>query len=99
LTFRVIGLLVSTEPAGTCVLVDGFLLAPLPARKGVWEASEWGSSKESVFGIKAGGKMVRLDRESKEEESEQASNANWQEWCAGMDGFGALVMLAASLDV
>jgi hypothetical protein len=52
-----------------------------------------------VFGIKAGGKMVRLDRESKEEESEQASNANWQEWCAGMDGFGALVMLAASLDV
>jgi hypothetical protein len=83
--------------------VDKFLLAPLPARKGVWETRDavgWssGSSKESVFGIKAGGKMVRLDRESEEEGSEQASNANWQEWCAGMDGLGALVMLAASLD-
>lgn len=22
---------------------------------------------------------------------------NWEEWCAGMDGFGGLVMLAASL--
>lgn len=25
------------------------------------------------------------------------SMANWEEWCSGMDGFGGLVMLAASL--
>lgn len=25
--------------------------------------------------------------------------ANWDEWCSGMDGFGGLVMLAASLTV
>jgi hypothetical protein len=103
LTFRVIGLLVSTEPAGTCVLVDGFLLAPLPAHKKLWEGTDaagWSrGSGESVFGIKAGGKMVRLDREKEEDGNEEASSANWLEWCVGMDGIGALVMLAASLDV
>jgi hypothetical protein len=55
---------------------------------------------QSVFGIKAGGKMLRLDGGGgMEEGSEYQSMQNWQEWIGGMDGLGALVMLAASLDV
>lgn len=115
LTFRTIALLFSTEPAGACVLVDGFILAPLPGRKQLWEArdeSEWVMAGgwdvgESVFGIKPGGKMAKLnvfgvigngEGEGEEEEvGDVESNANWTEWCAGMDGLGALVMLAGSL--
>jgi hypothetical protein len=27
------------------------------------------------------------------------SGENWEEWCSGMDGFGGLIMLAASMIV
>jgi hypothetical protein len=116
LTFRIIGLLFSTEPAGTCVLNDGFLLAPLPAKKQLWEAGhelQWMMAKsrdvggENVFGMKADGRMAKMnvyptlsdgsDGLTARNLSESASSANWSEWCAGMDGLGALVMLAASL--
>jgi hypothetical protein len=105
LVFRVITLLFSTEPASTCVLLDGYILAPLPAPKSLWEAKDMGESlgtgkEQSVFGIKAGGKMLRLDGGGGTEEgSEYQSMENWLEWIGGMDGLGALVMLAASLDV
>jgi hypothetical protein len=81
------------------------ILAPLPAPKSLWEAKDMGESlgtgkEQSVFGIKAGGKMLRLDGGGGTEEgSEYQSMENWQEWIGGMDGLGALVMLAASLDV
>jgi hypothetical protein len=110
LTFRTIALLFSTEPAGACVLVDGFILAPLPGRKQLWEArdeNEWLAARswdESVFGIKPGGKMAKLDAfvaigdgDLGGEVDEAESSRNWVEWCAGMDGLGALVMLAGSL--
>ena len=32
-----------------------------------------------------------------EEVDEAESSRNWVEWCAGMDGLGALVMLTGSL--
>jgi hypothetical protein len=116
MTFKTLGMLFSTEPAGSCVLPDGFLLAPLPARKQLWEApneTQWMAQKsndvrgDAVFGVKVGGQMVKLETygtilpvenvRGPEEVSESESNANWQEWCAGMDGLGALLMLAASL--
>tara|TARA_R110002003_G_scaffold1035_6_gene22102 strand:+ start:7775 stop:8122 length:348 start_codon:yes stop_codon:yes gene_type:complete len=113
-------MLFSTEPAGGCSLLNGFLLAPLPAHKRLWEArseSQWILEKsrdqrgDSVFGIKMGGTMVKLNKhqapntsydlmmaQSEEPvESESESSANWLEWCSGIDGLGALVMLAASL--
>jgi hypothetical protein len=111
-------MLYSTEPAGGCFLLDGFLLAPLPARKQLWEAcdeeqSVRGKSRsagdDSMFGVKIGGQMVKLNghsttmehagilSEKLERLEETESSANWQEWCSGMDGLGALVMLAASL--
>jgi hypothetical protein len=112
----VISLLFSTEPAGTCVLNDDYLLAPLPARKSLWEASnelQWMMAKsrdvggDSTFGMKATGQMAKMNSNpilsdgpealTAQILSESQSNANWQEWCAGMDGLGALVMLAASM--
>jgi hypothetical protein len=62
---------------------------------------------DSVFAIKANGQMAKLSRyppslnvddySRTEELTESESNTNWQEWCLGMDGLGALVMLTASL--
>lgn len=99
-------------------MTDGFVLAPLPAQKQLWEArdeSEWMMAKkqdtrgDSVFGIKLGGRMAKVDaRPMLDEENAMSmaqlpddvqNSANWQEWCAGMDGLGALVILAASLPV
>jgi hypothetical protein len=69
-TFRTISMLLSTEPAGGCYLLDDFLLAPLPAHKRLWKSSnnetQWmlGKSRDfeaaSVFGIKTSGQMVKL---------------------------------------
>jgi hypothetical protein len=108
-------MLYSMDPASACAEPDGFLLAPLPSRKQLWDASEeklWVAEKSldgafpSVFGILSGGQMVRLKEHHAFLESEvdlsqgigpEESAANWQEWCTGMDGFGALVTLAMSL--
>jgi hypothetical protein len=108
-------MLFSTEPAGACVLLDGFLLAPLPARKQLWDEAQWlvGMSNDvrgdAVYGIKPGGQMAKLDTYGTvlpdigdigiKEPTESESNQNWQEWCSGIDGLGALVMLAASLPI
>lgn len=34
-----------------------------------------------------------------EQPTESESNTHWQEWSSGMDGLGALIMLAASLPI
>ena len=34
-----------------------------------------------------------------EQPTESESNIHWQEWSSGMDGLGALIMLAASLPI
>ncbi|KAH4091103.1 hypothetical protein HBH46_188330 [Parastagonospora nodorum] len=118
LTFSIMRMLFSTEPAGACFMTDGFILAPLPAQKHLWEARdefEWTKAKrqdtrgDSVFGIKVGGRMAKVDpcpildegngTSMEHVPDDVQSSVNWQEWCAGMDGLGALVMLAASLPV
>ena len=57
------------EPVSNCTLNDDLLLAPLPARKQLWEASNeysWGlegrrdAGVSTVFGLKANGQMVKL---------------------------------------
>lgn len=111
-------MLFSTEPAGACFMTDGFILAPLPAQKQLWEARneyEWMMAKkqdtrgDNVFGIKVGGRMAKVIPCPMLDEGQGVSlahvpddvqsSANWQEWCSGMDGLGALVMLAASLPI
>lgn len=108
-------MLFSLDPATSCTDPDGFLLAPLPAKKQLWEASDaerWMVEKSrdgpvsSVFGVLTGGQMVRLQEQQiimpyevgfPSGLDEEESARNWQEWCAGMDGLGALVTLATSL--
>jgi hypothetical protein len=64
---------------------------------------------ENVFALKVGGQMAKiypypmLNQAAgmlvAQDLDDVESNAHWQEWCAGMDGLGALVMLAASLPI
>ena len=109
-------MLVYFDPAAMCDQM-GLLIAPLPAKKQLWEASNelvWKAETRRVpsgiqktFGLAANGDLVRMDEdrlsatalqsESFDAGSSERGGSNWEEWCAGMDGFGGLVMLAASL--
>ena len=115
IVFRIINMLVCMSPATTCIDQPGLILAPLPARKQLWEAAseeQWLSELQRVpcidsgYGLAKSGDLIGLDehqmKSSNTPRSEQLcmsanSSKNWDEWCASMDGFGALIMLAASL--
>ena len=65
-------MLYSLDPATSCAEPDGFLLAPLPGRKQLWEAPDaqsWMVEKSrdgmapSVFGVLTGGQMVRMQEQ------------------------------------
>jgi hypothetical protein len=70
-------------------------------REGTWV--------QTAFGLAANGELVNLDEgqlycsdavllhKSLDARIPSRSTANWEEWCSGMDVFGGLVMLAASL--
>ena len=123
-------MLVYFEPAAMCTLQEDLILAPLPARKQLWEADNkfvWKAESDRVpptaFALAASGDLVKLDDSSihcphassnharllyttldANPTTSSSSNptksgriSNWEEWCSGMDGFGGLVMLAASL--
>jgi hypothetical protein len=105
------------EPASMCNLPTDLVIAPLPARKQLWEArdeSTWTrdilreSSSAIAFGLARDGELVVLgvERLSRDDvwlsdqpplETSPRSTASWEEWCSGIDGFGGLIMLAASL--
>jgi hypothetical protein len=106
------------EPSCRCDLPSSLILAPLPAKKQLWEADNefvWKSESQrepglqTAFGLATDGELVRLEEgklhcsdtvlmhKSLDLNTASRSSANWEEWCAGMDGFGGLVMLAASL--
>ncbi|KAJ5674975.1 uncharacterized protein N7477_004909 [Penicillium maclennaniae] len=107
--YRVVNMLVDFEPAALCDLPEDLVLAPLPAKKELWEASNESSENEreasSDFGLAKSGELVRLGGDGKTilvhiaitSESPPRASASWEEWCSGMDGFGGLVMLAAFL--
>jgi len=75
-----------------------------------WKAeSEREPGAQTDFGLAANGELVKLDEgqsygchevllhKSLGSRTQSRNTANWEEWCSGMDGFGGLVMLAASL--
>ncbi|KAF2801434.1 uncharacterized protein BDZ99DRAFT_553252 [Mytilinidion resinicola] len=116
--YRVVNMLVYFEPAAMCHLQEDLVLAPLPAKKQLWEAGDefrWKSESErdpgvqTAFGLAANGELVKLDEgqvycsdaillhRPLDASTPSRGIANWEEWCSGMDGFGGLVMLAASL--
>lgn len=117
---RVVNMLVYFEPAAMCDLPTHLILAPLPARKQLWEAgneSAWRAESdrepgvETAFGLAADGELVKLDdghlysnhavliQKSSDARALPKSTKGWEEWCSGMDGFGGLVMLTASMIV
>ncbi|KAJ5574343.1 uncharacterized protein N7459_008770 [Penicillium hispanicum] len=69
LIYRVVDMIVFFEPARMCTLPADLILAPLPAKKQLWEAgnaSEWKTRSErvsgahSIFGLAANGELVGL---------------------------------------
>lgn len=117
--YRVINLLIYFEPAALCNLQTDLILAPLPAKKQLWEARDqfmWKAEiernprAEAEFGLAANGELVELYGGQRhcgevllyrslefDASISPRSAGNWEEWCSGMDGFGGLVMLTASL--
>ncbi|KNG85755.1 hypothetical protein ANOM_005732 [Aspergillus nomiae NRRL 13137] len=99
--YRVVNMLVYFEPAAMCGLQTDLIIAPLPAKKQLWEAGNelvWKAESEkepgiqTPFGLAANGDLVKLGKPFA-----TRGSANWEEWCSGMDGLGGLIMLAASL--
>jgi hypothetical protein len=111
-------MLVYFEPGAMCNLQTDLVLAPLPAKKELWEAGNeflWKAESErepgaqTSFALAASGELVKLDEgqrscsnevmlyKSLDARNASMNNSNWEEWCSGMDGFGGLVMLTASL--
>ncbi len=113
-------MLIYFEPAAMCTLQKDLILAPLPAKRQLWEATNefvWRvESKKDLgaqtdLGLAASGELVKMEEgqlycsdgvllyKSLDARTPSGSSENWEEWCSGMDGFGGLVMLAASLIV
>ena len=113
-------MLVYFEPATMCNMQNELVLAPLPARKQLWEASDeavWKAESErdpaiqskNIYGLVSTGDLVKLDEDQiycinavvlhqpSDARTLTSNVAEWGEWCSGMDSFGGLVMLAASL--
>ncbi|KAF1937835.1 hypothetical protein EJ02DRAFT_384921 [Clathrospora elynae] len=113
--FRIISMLVYISPATNCEMQPGLLLAPLPARKQLWEAADeeqWINELQRVpvannaFGLAKSGDLIGLDEYQVmlltmpglvDQCTSTKSKDNWEAWFSGMDGFGALIMLTASL--
>ena len=111
-------MLIFFEPAGMCTLQTDLVLAPLPAKKQLWEAGDefrWQAECESeggvetIFALAANGDLVKVDvcelhrndtilvHRPLDGRKRSGITGNWEEWCSGIDGFGNLIMLAASL--
>jgi hypothetical protein len=80
IVYQIVNLLVYFEPAALCELPSDLILAPLPARKQLWEADNelvWKSEQGKepaipvAFGLAANGEVVKLS-----EEQPQYSNAS-----------------------
>ncbi|KAE9369668.1 hypothetical protein N431DRAFT_427836 [Stipitochalara longipes BDJ] len=115
--YKIVNMLVYFEPAAMCDMKTELVIAPLPAKKQLWEAdneSVWKAESErepgarTEFGLAANGELVTLDEgaiycgdaaflnKPLDGKSLSRRTENWGEWSSGMDGFGGLVMLAAS---
>lgn len=111
-------MLIDFEPAANCTLPSALKLAPLPAKRRLWEATDatlWKQSyhelgPEIIFGLAADGELVEVDDDQlscadawltytfPDGKTPSMHTQSWDEWLAGIDSFGGLVMLAASLD-
>lgn len=67
--YRVVNLLVYFDPAAMCDMSSDFVIAPLPAKKGLWEANDkltWHAESKMIpkaqppFGLAKNGQVVKL---------------------------------------
>ncbi|KAL2809183.1 hypothetical protein BJX63DRAFT_370210 [Aspergillus granulosus] len=79
--YRIINMLVYFEPAARCDLPKDLIMAPLPAKKQLWEAPGSSTWKQEVdrepdaqtaFGLAATGELVRLEVERDAEQGDAA---------------------------
>ncbi|KAK4156571.1 hypothetical protein C8A00DRAFT_12487, partial [Chaetomidium leptoderma] len=114
--YQIVNMLVQFEPAVMCHRRQtDLVIAPLPAKKHLWEAGdEFAWKAESgrgqlegrvAFALAANGELVQLNHDEPhcgkplDISPPPWRSESWDEWASGMDGFGGLVMLAASLTV
>lgn len=111
-------MLIFFEPGSMCELQKDLVIAPLPARKQLWEVNNertWEEVARKDNGIDASlaltaeGELVQLDEGQlycdtrvlryriSLDQSPISRITDWENWCSGTDGFGSLIMLAASL--
>ncbi|KAK8108096.1 uncharacterized protein PG998_010109 [Apiospora kogelbergensis] len=111
--YQIVNMVVVFEPATMCDLeADGLILPTLPARKQLWEAdtaTKWMTEIErdlgaqTDYGMAVNGDLIKIRQTYGNEVAAYGSGvpsrqkADWEEWFSGMDSFGGLVMLAASL--
>ena len=108
--YQIVNMLVYFEPAAMCdTSVTGLHLERLPAKRQLWAANNevaWrkegtSGSLQTAYGLAVNGDLVRVGQDWSGDgivsSVPSTSTANWQDWCAGIDGLGSLVMLAASL--
>ncbi|KAI4854287.1 hypothetical protein E4T44_00282 [Aureobasidium sp. EXF-8845] len=118
--YRVVNMLVYFEPADMCELQKELIIAPLPAKKQLWEAANMRTWQELLtrdkqnhehVALNSHGELVLLEGDKlychngvmryriSSEQSSTSKTTDWEHWSSGMDGFGSLIMLTASLIV
>lgn len=80
-----------------------FVVFPLPMKKVLWEAPNaeiWSREikvilkDRELFGLGTDGQLKRVGLEHG---GMNITTAGWENWCAEMDSFGTLAMMASSL--
>lgn len=101
---HILNILVDASTACRCTGVENFALVPLPSGKLLWEAASeesWRGEYETlpkareIYGLSIEGQLIRIVQGMGG--GVTATTTPWEEWYAGEDGFGTLVMLVASL--
>ncbi|KJX96684.1 hypothetical protein TI39_contig606g00015 [Zymoseptoria brevis] len=100
--YRIINMLVHFMPAGFCTLPMNPTLAPLTARRQLWEAPEnrsWKAETKTAMGHSLSYAMATNGDvgEALGGKTYPRGAATWDEWLANTDSFGGLIMLAASM--
>jgi hypothetical protein len=99
--YRVISIFINLETAKSCRPIPGFLDAPLPAPKTVWSASDastWEKEYQLYFeqfgngDWLTNGALILMHAGAGTD-----GGARWDDWFAGIDGMGVLVVVATSM--
>jgi hypothetical protein len=96
-------MLLNMDQAGICPAYPGFIVAPLPAKKILWEAPtaeawclehNWSLKEREIFGMSSDGELSKIRPENG---VLSCSHTTWENWLAETDSFGVLIMIAASM--